>query len=112
GGEALIVDGAKMERVAHLPRFALPGGDRASREPWRSALGVLFSVDPALARRHGADWLEPASLQALLRAIERGVGAPLATSMGRLFDAVAALTGGPARIDFEGQAAMQLEFAA
>jgi hydrogenase maturation protein HypF len=114
GGEALLVEGARCERVARLPRFPLPGGDRAAREPWRSALGLLCSVDPSgeLARRHGRAWVEAPALETLLTAVQRGVNAPSCSSVGRLFDAVAALAGRAERIAFEGQAAMQLEVAA
>jgi hydrogenase maturation protein HypF len=112
GGEILLVHGASMQRLARLPRFPLPGGDRAAREPWRSALGLLFSVDPELARARGRAWIDDASLTTLLVALSAGVSAPLTSSVGRLFDAVAALAGRPERIAFEGQAAMQLEFAA
>jgi hydrogenase maturation protein HypF len=113
GGEALLVDGARCERVARLPLFPLPGGDRAAREPWRSALGLLCSVDATgeLARRHGQAWVEAPALETVLTAVKRDLNAPLSSSVGRLFDAVAALAGRPERIAFEGQAAMQLEFA-
>ena len=112
GGEVLLVDGAHLQRVACLPQFRLPGGDKAAREPWRSALGLLFSVDPQLARAHAANWLEPQQLETLLGALGRGVSSPVTSSVGRLFDAIAALAGHPERIDYEGQAAMRLEFAA
>ena len=112
GGEVLIVDGALMQRFARLPTFRLPGGDRAAREPWRSALGVLFAADPRLAHEHAHGWVDEAGLEMLLGSLGRGLNAPVTSSVGRLFDAVAALTGRPERIAFEGQAAMQLEFAA
>ena len=98
--------------VACLPQFPLPGGDHAAREPWRSALGVLFSIEPALAREHGARFLERKSLELVLSALERQLNCPLTSSVGRLFDAVAALSGHPERVRFEGQAAMRLELAA
>ena len=112
GGEVLIVDGASSQRFARLPTFRVPGGDRAAREPWRSALGLLFSVDPELARAHARAWTNESAVQTLLGALARGTSSPLTSSVGRLFDAVAAIAGRPQRIAFEGQAAMQLQFAA
>jgi hydrogenase maturation protein HypF len=112
GGEVLVVDGARMKRLACLPRFRLPGGDRAACEPWRCALGLLFAADPELARTYGSRRLDPKRLDALLQALARGFNAPVTSRAGRLFDAVAALAGFVGAIAFEGQAAMNLEFAA
>lgn len=121
GGEALVCEAADFTRAAHLRTFALPGGDRASREPRRSALGLLFEImgenaaefavaDGLASRRDG--WFGESELRTLLSALRRSVHAPRTSSMGRLFDAVAALCELPAVISFEGQAAMALEFAA
>jgi len=112
GGEALECDGSAFVRRAHLKTFGLPGGDRAVREPRRSALGVLAELDPALAARCGATWFAPEELDVLLTALGQGRHAPRTSSLGRLFDAVAALCGLAPVITFEGQAAMALEFAA
>jgi hydrogenase maturation protein HypF len=112
GGEALVCAGANYRRAAHLRTFALPGGDRASREPRRSALGLLFEVFGEQAKQYAGAWFRPTELDTLLSMLTRGVNAPRTSSMGRLFDAVAALCGLPPVISFEGQAAMALEFAA
>jgi len=124
GGEALICEGADFARAAHLRTFPLPGGDKAVRQPRRSALGLLFEIFGEQAARYAADWFSPSELDTLLSLLTRSVHAPRTSSMGRLFDAVAALCGLPAdleghipfpadgRISFEGQAAMALEFAA
>jgi hydrogenase maturation protein HypF len=117
GGEALVCEGASMRRIAHWRTFPLPGGDRAAREPRRSALGLLFELfhpdelPPLVASLVGA-WFKPAERDALWQILSRSVRAPRTSSMGRLFDAVAAIVGLPPMISFEGQAAMQLEFAA
>jgi hydrogenase maturation protein HypF len=110
GGEFLRIDGARWERVDHLRRFRLPGGEAAAREPRRAALGVLFEL-------YGAELpvdlgFAPHELEVLLTMLRRGVNAPLTSSAGRLFDAVAALLDLRRRTSFEGQAAMELEFAA
>jgi hydrogenase maturation protein HypF len=112
GGEALSVSRSRMQRVARLPTFPLLGGDVASREPRRSALGVLFATDPALAGEYARSWYQPHEAALLLRALERQLNCPKTSSVGRLFDAVAALSGDSQSVAFEGQAAMRLEFAA
>nr|WP_320131728.1 carbamoyltransferase HypF [uncultured Holophaga sp.] len=110
GGEALTVSGAAFRRVGHLGSFPLPGGERAVREPRRSALGLCWSL---LGGAGPAAGLFPAGdLAALERVLERKLNTPSTSSMGRLFDAMAALTGIRAEAGFEGQAAMMLEFAA
>jgi hydrogenase maturation protein HypF len=113
GGEALVCRGATFERVAHLHPFPLPGGDRAAREPRRAALGLLYELGGAeAAAEHGRRWFEPRELDTLLRALRAGVNAQKTSSMGRLFDAVAALLDLRQTASFEGQAAMELEFCA
>lgn len=112
GGEVLECEGTDFRRIARLRKFALPGGDRAVREPRRSALGVLFEILPDKAAEYVAEWFTRSELDTLLAMLDRSVHCPRSSSMGRLFDAVAALCGLPAVISFEGQAAMALEFAA
>ncbi len=112
GGEMLVCEGAEYRRAGHLRTFALPGGDRASREPRRSALGLLFEIFGEQARQYAAQWFRPKEIDTLLSMLTRGVNSPHTSSMGRLFDAVAAICGLPPVISFEGQAAMSLEFAA
>lgn len=104
GGEALWGRPGAWERVGRLRPFRLPGGDRAARQPWRSAL--------ALAWESGQPWLGAPTDTALLRAAwDRGLNAPLTTAAGRLFDAAAALTGLCLEASFEGQGPMLLEAA-
>ena len=112
GGEALVVDAGGARRIAHLRPFSLPGSDRAAREPWRAAAGLLFECSPAAARAFLARLLDEGEAALVQSAMQRGVGSARTTSVGRLFDAVAALTGGPLRCSFEAQAAMELEFVA
>lgn len=115
GGEALLCQGEHYRRFAHLRPFPLPGGDRAAREPFRSALGLLWAARRAedeQGQRHVRRWLSAEEWKTLQRAIERGLGAPLTSGMGRLFDALAALCGLHPRTSFEGQAAMAFEFVA
>ncbi len=116
GGEFLYVTHADWRRCARLRPFRLPGGEAAAREPRRAALGLLFAAYggkcfaltdlPPVAAFSGAE------LAVLRRMLERGVNAPLTSSMGRLFDAFASLCGLIQRSSYEGQAAMMLERAA
>jgi hydrogenase maturation protein HypF len=120
GGEALVCQRSGFVRLAHLRTFPLPGGDWAMRQPRRSALGLLYEIlgaaetEAVLAglAAGAADWFSPAESSTLLAALARSLHAPRTSSMGRLFDGVAALCGLPRVISFEGQAAMALEFAA
>ncbi len=113
GGEALIVDGPAFRRVGHLKPFPLPGGEAAVKEPRRSAAGLLAAtlgleaLPPALRDAFGAGAWAP-----LCAMLDRGVNCPRTSSLGRLFDAVSALAGIHPERGFEGQAAMELEFAA
>jgi hydrogenase maturation protein HypF len=109
GGEALVVGGGRVERVAHLAPFPLPGGDRAAREPRRSALGLLWRTARDEFRRRGPAWFGERELGLFERALGRGLGAPPCSSVGRLFDAVAALLAVRSVCTFEGQAAIELE---
>jgi hydrogenase maturation protein HypF len=116
GGEFLLGDAADFTRVAHLRPFRLPGGDAAIKEPRRVALATLWELygDAVLDREDLAPvkTLRPAERRLLVRMLERGLNAPITTSAGRLFDAVAALLDLHQGVTFEGQAAMALEFVA
>jgi hydrogenase maturation protein HypF len=111
GGEILLGDLRSFERIGHLPAVRLPGGDRAVREPWRMACAWLVAVRgeipaiPVALRDHVA----PDRWDAVARMVLGGFAAPETTSMGRLFDAVAALCGVRPVVTYEGQAAIELE---
>ena len=113
GGEFLVADYADFERRAHLRYVPLPGGDAAVRQPWRMALSYLrdsfgtTTVDLPFLREI------PEQQVALLQTIlERRLNSVDTSSVGRLFDAVAALIGIRNEVTFEGQAAIELEMAA
>ena len=107
GGELLHLDGAAFTRLGRLRPLRLPGGDRAAREPWRVAVGALFDAGRAdLAQARFGD--EPA-LAGIERMLQRGLNVPATSSLGRWYDAAAAVLGVRRRIAFEGQAAMLLE---
>jgi len=102
GGEAFLGKLGHWRRVGSLRPFKLLGGDKANREPWRCALALSWEA--------GVEWKACPHDAALLRhAFERGINCPSSTSVGRLFDAAAALIGLSAEASFEGEAAMHLE---
>lgn len=110
GGELLRVDGADCRRLGHLRPLALPGGDRAAREPWRMAIAALHGaglgdqVTGWLART----WPEREA-GPLLTLLDRQLRCPPTSSLGRWFDAAAGLLGVRDVSRYEGQAAMELE---
>ncbi|NNG17639.1 MAG: carbamoyltransferase HypF [Gemmatimonadales bacterium] len=110
GAEILHADFDGYERLAHLRYAPLPGGDRAVRAPWRTALGYC-SLEPTTATAFtlALRGVDPAELELANRQITRGLNSPEASSMGRLFDAAAAVLGLRRLARYEGQAAMELE---
>jgi hydrogenase maturation protein HypF len=112
GGEALLVDGPRWRRAAHLLPFQLPGGERAMREPRRAALALLHATARADAVRWAARAFRAGETEVLLAMLDAGRIPPRTTSVGRLFDGIAALAGLCLRVSFEGQAALAVETAA
>ncbi|MFQ5640681.1 MAG: carbamoyltransferase HypF [bacterium] len=112
GGEILIGDLTHFERFAWLAPTALPGGAAAIRQPWRMALSYLFET-------YGQDWqrlklpfcahVRDEDARLILQMIEKRLNTPITSSCGRLFDAVAALLGLRTEINYEAQAAIELE---
>jgi hydrogenase maturation protein HypF len=114
GGEVLVADYSGFERAAHFEYVPLPGGASAIREPWRMAVSSLFhSFGPEFLKLRVpfVEHLDQKKTGVLLRMIEKGINSPLTSSCGRLFDAVAALIGIRDKVNYEGQAAIELEFA-
>jgi hydrogenase maturation protein HypF len=115
GGEFFLVTDKTVERVAHLRPFRLPGGDKAVKEPRRAALGLLYEIsgDKVFKRKKLATVaaFSAAEMATLKTMLAKKLNSPLCSSGGRLFDAVASLVNLRQQIRFEGQAAMELEFA-
>jgi hydrogenase maturation protein HypF len=111
GGEVLLSRLESFERFAHLEYVPMPGGEKAIREPWRMALGALQAagfdpMSPEILSHVGATEKE---VRVLARMMERGINTPLTSSLGRLFDAVAAVVLERRVVDYEAQAAIELE---
>jgi hydrogenase maturation protein HypF len=110
GGEFLVGGYRRFRRAAHLRYVAMPGGEKAVREPWRMAAAYLFDAEANC--RQFESRIPPASLQIAQTMIRKNLNAPMTSSMGRLFDGVASLVGLQDNVSFEGQAAMRLEWLA
>jgi hydrogenase maturation protein HypF len=113
GGELLVGDLVDFRRAGFLKPVPLPGGAQAIREPWRMAcswLVVALGDEPAVP-----NWLSAAvpvkTWEAVRRMVQTGTASPATSSIGRLFDAVAALSGIRTVVNYEGQAAIELEAA-
>ncbi len=112
GGEVLVAGICRVRTRAQFEYVPLPGGASAIREPWRMAVSYLahhfgrdfFKLDIPFVRQ-----LNQPKANFLLRMMEQGVNSPLTSSCGRLFDAVAALTGIRQQVNYEAQAAIELE---
>src|SRR6266567_423221 len=113
GGEFLFANDESFERVAHFRQFRLPGGPAAIKEPRRVALGLLYQMfgDEIWERRELTSAFSETELALLRQIIAKRINTPVTSSVGRLFDAVASLVGLRNRASFEGQAAMEMEFA-
>jgi hydrogenase maturation protein HypF len=110
GGEVLIANYKSYQRRFQLEYFPLPGGDAAIKKPARTALALLWSLglswDQSLAPVAGVSTEDRVTLRGQL---EKKINTPMTSSMGRLFDAAAALSGVRQTVNYEGQAAIEFE---
>jgi hydrogenase maturation protein HypF len=119
GGEFLVAGYRQYERVSHLNYVRLPGGDLSTREPWRIALSWLDSAGidwdddlPPIqwvTQKYSHTFTEQSPLDIIRHQITSGINSPLTSSVGRLFDTVASLIGLRSEINYEAQAAVELE---
>lgn len=109
GGEVLIASLNSFERFAHLDYVPMPGGDAAVREPWRMAFSHLLAAGFSIDEATEITGCTAQEARLVARMIERNLNSPLTSSLGRLFDAVAAVVLSRRVVDYEAQAAIELE---
>ncbi len=112
GGEFLVADFARFERRAHFRYVPLPGGDVAIRQPWRAALTYVRDAIPGKFLPIAFEGVRDRDVAVVRTMLERNLNTVDTSSCGRLFDAVASLCGLRHEINFEGQAAIELEMIA
>ncbi|OGN99940.1 MAG: carbamoyltransferase HypF [Chloroflexi bacterium RBG_13_51_52] len=113
GGEFMVADFKKFDRPAYLEYLPLAGGAQAIRKPYRTAIGYLLALGIGLDKNLPLfKYIKKSELEIIKEQVAKGVNAPLTSSMGRLFDAVTALTGIRGIIEYEAQAAIDLEMLA
>jgi len=115
GGEFLVATLSRYERRAHLRTVPLAGGDRAVREPWRMAVSYLrdaLGKDPLSLSLPGWNVISGKKIEIVTSMMQRGLNTVQTSSCGRLFDAVASIVGLRHEVNYEGQAAIELEMAA
>jgi hydrogenase maturation protein HypF len=115
GGEVLVAEAKQFERMAHLAYVPMPGSAAAIKEPWRMAISYLhdafgdafWELDLPVLKQNDSQ-----KLKIMVEMIQKGINCPPTSSLGRLFDGVAAIIGIRNQVNFEGQAAMELEMLA
>jgi hydrogenase maturation protein HypF len=114
GGEFLLADWQSFQRVGHLEYVPLPGGAVAIKKPYRIALSYLYTLLGEDFSLEGLPLskLNPDDVEIVKQQLKRGINSPLASSAGRLFDGISALAGVRGEIDYEAQAAIELEMVA
>ena len=114
GGEFLLADWRSFQRVGHLEYVPLVGDTAAIKKPYRMALSYLYTLlgEDFLLEGLPLGKVEPAELELIKQQLKRGINSPLTSSAGRLFDAISALVGVRGEIDYEAQAAIELEMLA
>jgi len=123
GGEFLVAGYRNFRRVGHLEYLPLPGGAAAIKRPYRTAIGYILTLlgenalntviasEAKQSQLASIGQVGEVEIEVIKRQIERKINSPLSSSMGRLFDAISALLGIRGEIDYEGQAAVELEMA-
>lgn len=113
GGEFILFDGTSFSRVGSFAPFMIPGGDAVIKESFRSAIGMLYALSGknVFQNKIFRDLISKEDERVFLTMLQKKMNSPLTSSVGRIFDGVSAILGIRHRSQFEGQAAMELEFA-
>jgi hydrogenase maturation protein HypF len=109
GGEVLLASYADFERAAHLEYLPLPGGDSATRNPWRIAVGYAESLGLDIADLPFLESIDSHAVDIVRKQVQKKLNTPQTSSMGRLFDAVASMVGIRNQVTYEAQAAIEME---
>nr|WP_132245389.1 carbamoyltransferase HypF [Marinisporobacter balticus] len=109
GGEFLICDYKEFERVAHINEVDMPGGDAATKEPWKMAISYIYKTYKNNIYENIPLGLKDKNIKVIVAIIKNNINSPKCSSMGRFFDAVSALIGFKGKVTFEGEAAILLE---
>lgn len=110
GGEFFVIQRNIILRRLHFDYIPQPGGDLAVKEPWRMALSYIYKVYGRVIKKGVLKEIDDKKIDMVSKAVERKVNTPFTSSVGRLFDAVSAISGvSPVRIDYEAEPAMRLE---
>ncbi|MBA4367151.1 MAG: carbamoyltransferase HypF [Desulfobacterium sp.] len=115
GGEVLLVDPGKFDRIAHLSYVPMPGSTAAIREPWRMGISYLLDSFGEAFREFNLPMfqaIDDQKINTITQMVAGRINAPMTSSLGRLFDGIAAIAGLRYRVSFEGQAAMEMEMTA
>jgi hydrogenase maturation protein HypF len=110
GGEFLRFDEAGFKRVAHIKKFRLPGGESSFKDIYKSAFGLLYEIYDDEVMLYIPENIPQKDSGILLQMLKKNINSPECSSLGRLFDAVASILDIRQKVNFEGQAAMELEF--
>ncbi len=105
GGEVLIGDYKNYQRYAYFEPHPLPGGDAAIKAPWRTAVSYLYKT--FAADLPDLPFMKDQPVKQIIQMVSGGLNSPLTSSCGRLFDAVAAMSGGKTSVKYEAQAAIE-----
>lgn len=115
GSEFLICDYKDFIRVGHLKYFKMPGGDNATKKPWKMALSLINEVDEKsefineILNYSRLNHLKNKNYKLILSMLNNNINSPLSSSMGRFFDGVSGMLGFEEKITFEGEACIALE---
>jgi hydrogenase maturation protein HypF len=114
GGEFIMYDGFTFSRIGTFSPFPLPGGDAAVKESIRSAIGMLYAAGgrSAVEQIVSGKMMPANEVSLILQMLEKNINSPMTSSVGRIFDGIGALLGIRHHSQFEGQTAMEVEFAA
>ena len=106
GGEILIGDYNNFDRFAHFEQLPLPGGDAAIKAPWRTAVSYLYKTFGD--KMPDLSFIDNHDIKPIIEMVDKNINSPMTSSCGRLFDAIAAMSGGRQTIHYEAQAAIEL----